>query len=325
LLDGRDVNTDGLMTATPIEWAAFLAIIFAMLALDLGVFHRHAHEVGVRSALGWTAAWIAVATAFGGWVTWRFGTTAGVEFATGYLLEKALSVDNVFVIMVLLQSFAVPKAQQHRVLFWGVLGALVLRGLFIGVGSALVAAFHPVLWVFGGILVFTAVKLVWPAREVVDALPAPAPPRRLTGWLTRLVPVSTSASPSDHFVVREAGRWVGTPLLLALLSIEGADLLFAVDSIPAVFAVTQNPFLVFTSNILAMLGLRSLFFVLAGAAERFHLLKFGLAAVLLFVGCKLLLTDVVHVPIGLSLGLIGAALSVSVVASLVWPARVRAL
>ncbi len=308
------------MTASPTEWAAFLAIIFSMLALDLGVFHRRAHEVGVRSALGWTLAWVAVACAFGGWVSWRFGATAGVEFATGYLLEKALSVDNVFVIMVLLQSFAVPKAQQHRVLFWGVLGALVLRGLFIGVGSALVAAFHPVLWVFGGILVLTAAKLVWPAREVTDALPVAAPPSRVAGWVTRVLPVASTPQ-GEHFVVREGGRWVATPLLLALLSIEAADLIFAVDSIPAVFAVTQNPFLVFTSNILAMLGLRSLFFVLAGAAERFHLLKFGLAAVLLFVGCKLLLTDVVHVPIGLSLGLIAAALAVSVVASLIWPAR----
>jgi tellurite resistance protein TerC len=223
-------------------------------------------------------------------------------------------VDNLFVMLVVLQAFQVPEEQRHRVLFWGVLGALVMRGIFIALGTALVTLFHPVLYVFGAVLVVTGVRLAMPQK---GATKSPT-----EGWLVRMVRrvVPVSSAPSNGaFFVKEHGRTAVTTLFLALVAVEGADLVFAVDSIPAVFAVTQDPFIVFSSNVLALLGLRSLFFALAGAVERFHLLRYGLAAVLLFVGGKMLLVDLVKVPVGLSLGIIAALLTVSVVASLARP------
>jgi tellurite resistance protein TerC len=255
--------------ASPLMWAALLGLIGLMLALDLGVFHRRSHVATFRESLTWSVIWVAISAIFGGWLTWQFGLQKGTEFATGYLLEKALSVDNLFVMLTLLQAFAVPPAQRHRVLFYGVFGALVLRGVFIALGVALVSAFHPILFVFGALLVLAAVKMAWPTRKQAAADPAGGALVRL---IKKLVPVTSTDT--EHFFHRDrqTRALAVTPLFLALLAIEGADLVFAVDSIPAVFSVTQDPFIVFSSNVLALLGLRSLFFVLAAFVERFHLL-----------------------------------------------------
>lgn len=311
------MNLATVSVASPMAWVGLLGLVGVMLALDLGVFHRKAHAVPFREAVAWSVVWVALSALFGAWVWTTFGAVRGLEFATGYVLEKALSVDNLFVMLVILQAFRVPESQRHRVLFWGVLGALVLRGVFIAIGSALVAAFQPVLYVFGLVLVVTAARLAWPRTG------GETPPSEgwLVRWVRRWVPVSSTGA-GEHFFVREHGRWAVTGLFLALVAVEGADLVFAVDSIPAVFAVTHDPFIVFSSNVLALLGLRALFFALAGAVERFHLLRYGLAAVLLFIGAKMLLAALVHVPIVISLLVIAGLLAASVAASLLWPPAV---
>lgn len=301
--------------ATPAMLGAFLLFVLCMLALDLGVFHRHAHEVGVKEASIWSAVWIGLALVFNAGVYHWFGPQLGLEFLTGFLIEKALAVDNIFVIYALFAYFAVPRAYQHRVLFWGILGALVMRGLFILAGAALLQQFHWIMYVFGAILVVTAIKLFVMADEGVH--PEKNPVYRL---FRRLVP-SVSEYHGSRFTVVKDGKRYATPLLMVLVLIEWTDLVFAVDSIPAIFAVTKDPFIVFTSNIFAILGLRSLFFVLAGVVGKFHLLKPALAAVLAFVGVKMLLLDVVKVPIGVSLGVVAALIALGVVGSLVFPKR----
>jgi tellurite resistance protein TerC len=300
---------------TPALWAGFVAFVLVLLALDLGVFHRKAHAVSLREAATWSAVWVALALCFNGLVLRWFGPERGLEFLTGYLIEKALAVDNLFVFYAIFAWFAVPAAYQHRVLFWGVLGALVMRALFIAVGAALLAKFHWVIYVFGGILVVTAVKLF--AMPEGGIHPERNPAYRL---MRRLIP----AVPEYHgarFTVVQQGRRYATPLLIVLLLIEWTDLVFAVDSIPAIFAVTTDPFIVFTSNIFAILGLRSLFFLLQGVIGSFHLLKPALAAVLMFVGAKMLLLDFVKVPIGISLGVIAAMIGAGIAASLLVPRR----
>jgi tellurite resistance protein TerC len=300
---------------TPALWAGFVAFVLVLLALDLGVFHRNAHAVSVREAGIWSAVWVALALAFNGLVVHWFGSERGLEFLTGYLIEKALAVDNLFVFYAIFAWFAVPAAYQHRVLFWGVLGALVMRAIFIAAGAALLAKFHWVIYVFGAILVVTAIKLFTMPEDGIH--PERNPVYRL---MRRLIP----AVPEYHgarFTIVKDGRRYATPLLLVLLLIEWTDVVFAVDSIPAIFAITTDPFIVFTSNIFAILGLRSLFFLLQGVIGRFHLLKPALAAVLLFVGGKMLLLDVVKVPIGISLGVIAGLIGAGVVASLVVPRR----
>jgi tellurite resistance protein TerC len=284
-----------------------------MLALDLGVFHRKAHEVKVREALIWTAVWIGLALVFNAGVYVWFGPERGLEFLTGYVIEKALSVDNIFVFIVVFATFAVPAKLQHRVLFWGILGALVMRAAFIFLGAAALERFHWVSYVFGGFLVLTGIKLL--VQRDAEVHPERNPVLRL---FKRLVP-AVSDYRGGHFTVVEAGKRYATPLLLVLVTIEATDIVFAVDSIPAIFAVTKDPFIVYTSNIFAILGLRALYFALAGVMGKFHYLKVGLALVLAFVGAKMLVASVYKIPILVSLGVIIALLAGSVVASLLRP------
>ncbi len=290
----------------------FAVGLLALLGLDLALTQRTPHAPSVREALLETLGWVTVASLFGLGVFHFYGAEAGLQFATGYVLEKALSVDNLFVMLVVMRAFAVPASQQHRVLFWGVLGAVVLRSVFVFAGAALVARFHSVLLLFGVFLVVTGLRLalqkdheVHPENNIAVRL------------LKRFMPVSTDPHASTFFVWREGVRHV-TPLLLALITVEVTDVIFAVDSIPAVFAVTQDPFLVLTSNLFAVMGLRALYFVLAEVMQRFVFLKYGLAAVLVFVGGKMLLAPWLAVPVGLSLGVIVALLAVSMVASALW-------
>jgi tellurite resistance protein TerC len=290
-------------------WLAFNAFILLMLALDLGVFHRRAHDVTLREAATWSVVWVTLALAFNAGIWWYWGAQPALEFLTGYLIEKSLSVDNIFVFVMLFTFFAVPSQYQHRVLFWGILGALVMRGAFIAAGAYMLEQFHWVIYVFGGILVLTGIKM---ARRVEVFDPSTNPVLRLA---TRVLPLTTRYH-GQKFWVKEAGRRVATPLFLVLLLVETADIVFAIDSIPAIFAVTQEPFLVYTANVFAILGLRSMYFLLAGVVHRFVYLKFGLAAVLVFVGVKMMLVDVVEVPVLVSLAIIFSLISMSIVASL---------
>jgi tellurite resistance protein TerC len=300
-------------------WAGFTVFVLAMLALDLGVFHRKAHEVSIREAATWSAVWVALALTFNYGVYRFMGTQAGLEFLTGYLIEKALSVDNIFVFVLVFSYLDVPPRYQHRVLFWGILGALLMRGAMIAAGAALIAEFHWIIYVFGAFLVFTGVRM---ARHSGPAIDAEANP--VIRLVRRVIPV-TNANHGQQFFVREnvSGRMrrMATPLFVALVLVETTDLIFAVDSIPAIFAITTDPFLVYTSNVFAILGLRALYFLLAGVMHRFHYLKLGLSLVLIFVGAKMLLTDVYKVPIGLSLGVIALMLTISVVASMMSPKK----
>ena len=295
-------------------WAAVLAVILAMLAVDLFA-HRRAHVVGVREALGWSGVWITLGLGFGAvvWLVW--GPEAGGEYLAGYLIEKSLAVDNVFVIALLFSYFAVPRELQHRVLFFGVLGALVFRAGFIGAGAVLLEHFHWILYAFGAFLLYTGVKMARHSAIEVH------PDRNLVlRAMRRIVPV-TGSYQGQRFLVRQDadgrtdGRWAATPLLAVLVAVETSDIVFAVDSIPAIFAVTSEPFLVFTSNAFAILGLRAMYFLLAGAMHRFGYLRFGLAAILVFVGAKMLLADVYKIPVWLSLVVICACLVAAVGAS----------
>ncbi|MEV4327390.1 TerC family protein [Microbispora rosea] len=295
-------------------WAAVLAVILAMLAVDLFA-HRRAHVVGVREALGWSGVWIALGLGFGVvvWLVW--GPEAGGEYLAGYLIEKSLAVDNVFVIALLFSFFAVPRELQHRVLFFGVLGALVFRAGFIGAGAVLLDRFHWILYVFGAFLLYTGVKMA--RHSAIEVHPDRNPVLRA---MRRLIPVTDSYH-GQRFLVRQDAdgrtgrRWAATPLLAVLVAVETSDIVFAVDSIPAIFAVTSEPFLVFTSNAFAILGLRAMYFLLAGAMHRFGYLRYGLAAILVFVGGKMLLADVYKIPVWLSLAVICACLVVAVAAS----------
>ena len=294
-------------------WAATLGAIAAMLALDLLVLHRDAHEVSMREAALTSSMWVALGVLFGVGVWVVAGGEYAGEYFAGYLIEKSLSVDNIFVFALIFGYFAVPAKYKHRVLFWGVVGALVLRAGFIAAGATLLDRFSWTVYVFGAFLLVTGVRMARQKDEHVD--PGRNPLLRL---LRRRVPM-TDAYEGQRFVVRRTGRLLATPLLAVLLVVETTDVVFAVDSIPAIFAVTDEPFLVFTSNAFAILGLRALYFLLAGMITRFAYLKLGLAAVLAFVGVKLVLTHVVHLPIWLSLGVIAGILGTSLVASLVRP------
>jgi tellurite resistance protein TerC len=281
------------------------------------VFHRKAHQAGMKEALGWSLVWVSLALVFNGLVWWKHGSQAGIEFLTGYLIEKSLSVDNIFVFVVIFGSLSIPAAYQHRVLFWGILSALVLRAGMIFAGTALLARFHWLVYVFGGFLVLTAVKLVvaWRAGDE-----GASTENRLLALARRILP-ATDRYDGQRFLTRVNGRRLATPLLLALVLVEVTDVIFAVDSIPAILAITADPFIVFTSNVFAILGLRSLYFLLAGVVDRFRYLKLGLAGVLGFVGAKMLAVEVYKVPAAWSLVVIAAILGTSIVAS--WRANVR--
>jgi len=295
---------------SPALWVGFTIFVLALLALDLGVFHRKAHEVRFKEALAWSVVWIGLALAFNLLVYQWFGAQRALEFLTGYLIEKALSVDNIFVFIVIFSFFAVPAAYQHRVLFWGIIGALLMRAAFIAAGAALLLRFHWIVYVFGAFLVATGVKLLLQRHDEVR-------PEQNTVYrlFQRLVPAVKDYR-GARFTVVENGKRLATPLLAVLVVIEATDVVFAVDSIPAIFAVTSDPFIVYTSNIFAILGLRALYFLLANVLERFHYLKVGLALVLCFVGGKMLIMDLYKIPIAASLGIVAALLSGSVVASL---------
>ncbi len=291
-------------------WVAFNGFILAMLAVDLGVFNREAHVIRAKEALIWTAVWILLALLFGAWIYLRAGPQSGVEYLTGYLAEKVLSMDNIFVMVMIFGFFGVSQVEQHRVLFWGILGALVLRGAFIGAGAIVLERWHWVLYVFGALLVITGVRAAFRRDEVPDL------ERNPVVRVARRVLRITDGYRGHHFWVRENGRLYATPLLVVLVTIEATDVLFAMDSIPAVFAITQDPFLVYTSNIFAILGLRSLYFVLADFVYRFVYLKYGLSAILVFIGAKLLLAPVVELPPLTSLAMILASVTLAIVLSI---------
>ena len=301
-----------------LEWTAFLGFVLAMLALDLGVFNRKDHVVGPKEALGWSVLWISLALAFGGWVWFRHGGEAGLQYLTGYVIEKSLSVDNIFVFVVIFGALGIPPIYQHRVLFWGILSALLMRGAMIGAGTVLLARFHWIIYVFGGFLVLTGVKLLL-ARGAASN-PADSAVFRL---LRKVIPASPELD-GNHFFTKVDGRWLATPLFFALALIEVTDVIFAVDSIPAIFAVTSDPYIVFTSNVFAILGLRSLYFLLASFVEKFTYLKPSLALVLMFVGTKMALVDVFKIHAAVSLGVVCAILGIGVVASVLKNRRVAA-
>lgn len=302
-------------------WVGFNVMVLVLLALDLGVFNRKAHVVGIKEALSWSIVWLTLAVAFGGWIGAEMGRQSMLEFYAGYLVELSLSVDNLFVFILVFGYFKVPPAQQHRVLFWGILGALVMRGLMIGAGALLIAKFHWIIYVFGAFLVFTGFRMAVGGNSEIE--PEANPIIRL---VRRIMPITTRFH-GEHFFVREPlvpggpAHLMATPLFVVLILMETTDIVFAVDSIPAIFGVTRNPFLVYTSNVFAILGLRSMYFLLANVVTKFHLLKYGLAVVLAFVGVKMLLSEMMPIGIGLSLGVVGAVLTTTVVLSLIIPPK----
>lgn len=292
-------------------WIGFNLFVLVMLALDLGVFHRKAHEVSMKEALTWSGVWVGLALIFNVIVyLWR-GPEVGLQFLTGYLIEKSLSVDNIFVFVLLFSYFSVPSKYQHKVLFWGILGALIMRAIFIAAGATLIAKFHWIIYIFGAFLVFTGIRMAMNHGTKVD--PEKNPVVKL---FKKLFPV-TNEYHGSKFWIREAGKWVATPLFVVLILVEVTDLIFAVDSIPAILAITSDPFIVYTSNVFAILGLRSLYFALAGLMHLFKYLHYGLAAILVFVGTKMLITDLFKIPIGISLGVILLILVASIVPSLI--------
>ena len=291
-------------------WSAFGAFVVGMLVLDLGVFHRKSHEVGVKEALLWTSLWVTLALLFNAGVWLWFGAERGLEFLTGYVIELSLSVDNLFVFLLIFAYFGVPTRYQHKVLFWGIVGALVMRLLFIGAGIALIHNFHWIIYVFGGVLVISGIKMAFEKDKAVH--PEKNPVLRL---FRRVIPV-TREYRDGRLTARVNGRLMATPLLVVLIAIETADLIFAIDSVPAVLAITTDPFIVYTSNVFAILGLRSMFFALAGIMKLFSYLHYGLSAVLVFVGLKMVLSDIYKIPTVASLVAVTTILLVSVLASL---------
>ena len=298
-------------------WIAFVAFVLAMLALDLGVFHRAPHEVPPREAGIWTAVWVGLALAFAAGLYLLIGRKVALTFLTGYVIEQSLSADNIFVMVLIFEYFRVPKSCQHRVLFYGILGALVMRGLFIAAGTALISQFHWVLYIFGAALVITGARMAFKKDDEFDGERS-----KVVQMVRRVVPLTTDYH-GKHFFIIEAGRRVATPLLLVLILVEFTDLIFAIDSIPAIFGVTTDPFIVFTSNIFAVMGLRSLYFLLAAVVDRFHLLKYGLALILSFVGFKMLTEKFISIDIAMSLTIILSVLALSILASMIWPQRDR--
>lgn len=299
------------MDLTP--WIVFALVVAAMLAIDLGVFNRKSHVIGFKEAITWSAVWVGVSLAFSGLVFYWRGTETGMAFLAGYLVEKALSVDNLFVFLVLFQYFRVPRELEHKVLFWGVLGALAARAVLIAAGLGLMKAFHEVVYVFGALLVFTGLRLAFHRGPGMD--PAKNPVLKL---LRRFVPM-TQEYVGSKLTTRVDGRLVATPLVAVLIAVETTDVLFAIDSIPAVMAISTDPFVVYTSNVFAILGLRAMYFALAGLMERLRYFSLGLAAVLVFVGVKMLLSDLYPVPVPFSLAVIAGLIGVAVAASLMGP------
>jgi tellurite resistance protein TerC len=304
-------------------WASFLTLVAVLLALDLGVLHKSSREIGVRESLVLTSVYIAIGTAFGGWIWYQMGERPALEYLTGFVIEKSLAMDNIFVIAMIFSYFAIPRAYQHRVLVWGILGVIVMRGVMIAGGAAIIENFHWVLYLFAAFLVITGIRMMFSSHDSHDLEGNP-----VLKFLRGHLPVSETLD-GEKFIVRQTDPRTGklktmiTPLLLALIMVELADLVFAVDSIPAIFAITTDPFIVYTSNIFAILGLRALYFALAALIHRFAYLKYALAAVLIFVGSKIFLADmlgIAKIPPALSLGITLSILVAGVVGSL-WATR----
>ena len=294
-------------------WVGFIAFVLAMLALDLGVFHRKAHAVKPREAGIWVAVWVSLALLFAAGLWKLESPEIALTFLTGYVIEESLSVDNLFVMVVIFNYFRVPAESQHRVLFYGILGALVMRGIFIGFGAFLLAKFHWILYVFGAMLVITGVRMLFKQDEEFDG-----ERNFIVRQVRKRVPLTLDYHGSKFFTAID-GKNVATPLFLVLVLVEFTDLIFAVDSIPAIFGITRDPFLVFTSNIFAILGLRSMYFLLAAVVEKFYLLKYGLAIILTFIGVKMLGESFFHIDILVSLAIVVGLLAASIVASMIWP------
>jgi tellurite resistance protein TerC len=299
------------MSEELILWTSFSVFVLGMLALDLGVFHRKSHEVSVKEALTWTAIWIGIAMAFNLFVYYYFDKETALQFFTAYLVEKSLSIDNIFVIIMIFSYLSVPANYQHKVLFWGILGALVMRAIFIFAGIELIQNFHWLIYVFGGFLVVTGIRMIKSGDKPMDLERNP-----LVQFVRKLFPI-TESFVGDRFFVRQDGKLWATPLFVVVILIEATDLIFAVDSIPAIISISENPFIVYTSNVFAILGLRSLYFALAGIERYFIYLKYGLAAILVFVGLKMSLADFIKIPVEISLIVILFLLVISMIASVV--------
>ena len=305
-------------------WVGFNLFVLAILALDLGVFHRKSHAVSGKEALTWSLVWISLSLVFNVIIYFFWdrmmpqssytNMEAALAFFTGYLIEKSLSVDNIFVFILIFSFFGVPAAYQHRVLFWGILGALLMRGALIAVGAALLEQFHWIIYLFGAFLIFTGIRMARHQEEEIHPDQNP-----VVKFFRKIMPVTENFE-KDKFFIRRAGKIAATPLFLILLIVESTDLVFAVDSIPAIFAVTREPFIVYTSNVFAILGLRALYFLLANVMDKFQYLKLGLSAVLTFIGIKMVIVDLYHIPVGLSLAIVASILTIAVLASL-WKAR----
>jgi tellurite resistance protein TerC len=306
-----------LFTGNLWPWILFILLIFGLLALDLGVFNRKTHAVSVREALVWSGVWIAISLLFNAGLYIFQGPEPAVQFLTGYLIEKSLSVDNIFVFVLIFTYFSVPAQYQHRILFWGVLGALVMRGILIGVGAVLLDQFHWIIYLFGAFLIFTGIRMGLHQNEEMDLQKSP-----ILKLVRRVLPVTEEYEPG-RFFVRRASKFLVTPLLLVLIVIETTDLVFAVDSIPAIFAVTQDPFIVYTSNVFAILGLRSLYFVFASIIHKFYYLKPGLAVILSYVGVKMVLADFYKIPTFVSLLVIALVLAIAILASVLRARRLE--
>lgn len=297
------------MTSQTMLWLGFAAIMTVMFIIDLGLFSRKSHAITFREALAWTLIWVSLALAFNGWIWYAMGPTKALEFLTGYLIEESLSVDNLFVFIMIFSYFHVTKVHQPKILKWGILGALVMRAVFILVGIGLIERFHWMIYIFGGILVITGIKMAFGKEGEIQ------PEKNLLVRLVRRFVPITKRIRDDRFFINKQGIRAATPLFLTLLAVESSDVIFAVDSIPAVLAVTRDPFIVYTSNIFAIMGLRSLYYLLANVMEMFVYLKLGISFILTFVGVKMLLVDLYHIPIYFSLGVIIGALAIAILTS----------
>ena len=303
------------MSSQVIGWIAFAVTVLVLLVLDMKVFHKRAHVITIKESLLWTAFWISLSLLAGlGIYLWQ-GHGPALDFLTCYLIEKSLSVDNLFVFLMIFSYFSVAPAYQHKVLFWGIIGAIIMRLAFIELGVTLLERFHWVIYIFGGFLIVTAIRMAFQRDK--ELKPERNPVLRL---FHRFVPV-TNDYEGDNFLVKRAGRLMATPLLVVVIAIETTDVVFALDSIPAALAITQVPFIVYTSNIFAILGLRSLYFALAGVMRLFHYLHYGLVVVLIFVGAKMLVTDFYKIPTGIALGVVAGVLFISIIISIIWPSK----
>jgi tellurite resistance protein TerC len=298
------------METSPAIWAGFIGFVFFVLAVDLGVFHKKSHSVSFKESIIWSAVWIALAMVFSLVILqWR-GEADFMLFITGYVIEKSLSVDNLFVFLLIFSYFKTPNQYQHKILFYGILGALIMRALFIGAGIAIIQQFSWVIYIFGGFLIFTGLKMLKPNEEEADL------ENNFVLKLTKKIIPSTDKMDSNHFFTKVDGKWLATPLFITLVFVEFSDVVFAIDSIPAIIGITTDPFLVFTSNVFAILGLRSLYFALKGFSDMFHYLKYGLAVILVFIGTKMCISHFYHVPVWVTMMVIFGVLIISMVVSI---------